>query len=218
MWAAPPRVMDFSKRDWAYASLSPAMSCPLGHLLDHSTLPVACSRAPTFTHFTPGNLPPMNSPLLPVVFPTHATRTKWGFRELTPKEIALCLDALFWIVSNPILSALFVARYRQGLLVPLKLLQASLQACLAAIDPSPPVTSLLSPDSSTPFHKDRPGSWLPLLKKWLPSHWVEAASVSATAAKSDNAKIFTDLWDSRISLVLPCSEAALRMLRSALFG
>ena len=204
--------------DWAYAGLSPAVSRQLGHLLDHSTLPIACSRAPTFAHFTPDDLLPMSGPLLPVVFPTHATRTKWGFRELTPKEIALCLDAPLWITSNPILLVLFVARYRQGLSMPLKLLQAPLQACLAAIDPAPPVTSLLSPASTAPFQEDLRGSWLPSLQKWLPTRWVEAASVSATAAKNDNANIYTDLWDSRISLVLPCSTAVLQTLRRALFG
>ena len=41
----------------------------------------------------------------------RVSRTKWGSRELTPKEIAQCLDApLLWVVSNPIVLAFYVER------------------------------------------------------------------------------------------------------------
>jgi hypothetical protein len=69
---------ELSTRDWDYTGLPQAVSRQLGHLLDHSTLPDVCSREPSFPHLTPEDLLPMTRPLLPVVFPTHATRTKWG--------------------------------------------------------------------------------------------------------------------------------------------
>ena len=42
--------------------------------------------------------------------------------------------------------------------------------------------------------------------------------MSAKAAKHDDAEIYTGIWDSRISSVLPCSSATLLMLRNACFG
>lgn len=204
--------------NWNYTDLPQAVSRQLGHLLDHSTLPTACSREPSFAHLSPEDLLPMTKPLLPVVFPTHATRTNWGSRELTAKEVALCLDAPLWIVSNPVLLSLFVQRYDQGQAIPLKLLQTPLQDCLASIDPSVPIIEPPGPVSSQLFQEDRRGSWLPLLGKWLPSTWVDAASTTAKAAKNDDAEIYTGLWDSRITSVLLSSEVFLRQLRCALFG
>ena len=149
-------------QNWDFRGASPALSRQLGHLLDHSTLPSACAREPTFAHLTPDDLLPMATPLLPVVFPTHATRSKWGVRELTVKEIALCLDAPLWIVSNPVLLGLFSQRHKEGQVIPLKLLQAPLQAFLIALAPVSAGTSdpKVRPRVSS---EDPRGSWLPLL-------------------------------------------------------
>ena len=203
--------------NWRFRGTSPAVSRQLGHLLDHSTLPSACSREPTFAHLTPDELLPMTAPLLPVVFPTHATRSKWGVRELTSKEIALCLDAPLWIISNPVLLGLFSQHHAEGLIIPLKMLQAPLQSLLVALAPASPgplQANVLTPTCS----EDPRGSWLPLLNMWLPHSWVDASSVTAKAAKHDDAEIYTGVWDSRISSVLPCSSATLTTLRTAFFG
>ena len=71
----------------------------------------------------------MTAPLLPVVFSTHATRSKWGVRELISKEIALCLDASLWIVSNPVLLGLFSQHHAEGRIIPLKLFKPRYSPC-----------------------------------------------------------------------------------------
>ena len=134
-------------RDWSHTGLPQVVSRLIGHLLDHSTLHAVFSREPSFAHLKPKDLLPVTRPLLPVVFPTHATLTQWGSRELTSKEVTLCLDAPLWIVSNPTLLALFVQRHAQRRAIPLKLLQAPLQACLALLDPSPPAMVAPGPSS-----------------------------------------------------------------------
>jgi len=206
--------------NWKFRGPALAVSRQLGHLLDHSTLPSACSREPAFAYLSPEDLLPMTGPLLPVVFPTHATRSKWGVRALTSKEIALCLDAPLWIVSNPLLLGLFNQRHAEGHVIPLKLLQAPLQSLLAELAPAPSSKSSVVPPHvvSPDFSEDPRGSWLPRLQTWLPSSWVDASSVTAKAAKHDDAEIYTGVWDSRISSVLPCSSATLVTLRRACFG
>jgi hypothetical protein len=92
-----------STRDWDCTGLPQAVPRQLGDILDHSMLPDVCSREPSFPHLMPEDFLPVARPLLPVGFPTHATHAKWGSRELTPKEVALCLDAPLWIVSHPVL-------------------------------------------------------------------------------------------------------------------
>jgi hypothetical protein len=123
-------------RGWTFDGLPQRVSRSLGHILDHGELPSPCSKEPTFDHLSPSDLLPQDcSNLPPIVFPTHASRTKWGLRDLSPKELSLCYDAPQWVVSNPSLLKLFLERLVEGSLVPLKLLQASLHACLMAIDP-----------------------------------------------------------------------------------
>ena len=119
-------------------------------------------------------------------------------------------------MSNPVLLGLFVDRHGRGQVVPLKLLQAPLQACLDAIDPPLPRLSPSAPDLVAD-REDPRGSWLPSLQKWLPSTWVEAGSVADKAAKHGDAEIYTDFWDTRISSVLPCTAANLRLLRRVSF-
>jgi hypothetical protein len=89
---------------WNYTGLPPAVSRQLGHLLDHSTLPVACSREPSFAHLTPDQLLPMSSPLLPVMFPTPATWLNGDRAISRPKRLlfastphfGLCQILLCW--------------------------------------------------------------------------------------------------------------------------
>jgi hypothetical protein len=86
---------------------------------------------------SPGDRLPRHSNVVsPTVFHAHALRAKWGSRNLSGKELGLYFDAPQWIVSNPALLKLFLARRSEGSFIPSKLLQAPLQVCcLAAIDP-----------------------------------------------------------------------------------
>jgi hypothetical protein len=63
--------------DWRFVGLPVMVRRQVGHFIDHGTLPTACSRAPDFLHLTTQDLLPMSGKLPPIVFPTHATRTKW---------------------------------------------------------------------------------------------------------------------------------------------
>jgi hypothetical protein len=207
-------------RGWVFDGLPQRVSRSLGHILDHGALPSPCSKAPTFDHLSPSDLLPQDcANLSPIVFPTHASRTKWGSRELSAKELSLCYDAPQWLVSNPGLLKLFLERLVEGTLVPLKLLQASLHACLLAIDPpvlDDKVSSVVS--QAVPIVEDPRGTWLPALQRWMPSSWVDAAVVTAKAAKGDDAEVHVALWNSRITSVVPCSDKTLDVLRKYLFG
>jgi hypothetical protein len=206
-------------RSWVHEGLPPMVRRQLGHLLDHGTLPSACVEHPAFPHLSPQDLFPMDRNLPPVVFPSHATRTKWGIRPLTSKEIGLCLDAPLWVVSKPVLLSLFLQRFLDGKVMPLKMLQAPLFACLKYLDSftpeEPPAAAVASP---LPPAEDSRGSWLASLGKWLPPTWVEAGSLSDKAAKADDAAIHTGLWDARISSVLPLAAGLLVCLRKVAFG
>jgi hypothetical protein len=202
-------------RGWTFTGLPRGLSVTSSTTASSQT----CLADPAFDHLSQEDLLPiLATHLLPIVFPTHATRTKWGVRDLTPKEIGLCLDAPQWIVSNPPLLRLFLNRHSEAGVIPLKMLQAPLQACLVAVDPpSAPIIKSLA--TSLEFSLEDPrGSWLPLLDTWLPPTWVDAVTVTAKAAKSDDADVHAALWDSMVSLVLGCHLPTFAQFRRLLFG
>jgi hypothetical protein len=210
-------------RGWKFSGLPGMVNRTVGHILDYSELPKPCSSEPSFRHLSTEERLPFelvsSHVRPPIVFPTHATRTKWGYRGLTPKEISLCMDAPQWIVSNPVLLNLLHLRHSEGGSFPLKVLQAPLQACLLELGASdvPVKPVLLRPFSVSGLENPR-GTWLPTLGKWLPSSWVDAEALTAKAVKADDAAILTALWDARISLVLPCTPKILVVLRRFCFG
>jgi hypothetical protein len=145
-------LLSLSQRDWVIihsdckgrlwerggqsGALPPMLTRSLGHVVDLGELPKPCSRQPSFQHLSPEDLLPILSTCRPtMVFPTHATRSKWGTLVLTAKELGLCLNAPQWIISNPVLLKLLLEKHSEDDAIPLKTLQAPLQQCLRAIDP-----------------------------------------------------------------------------------
>ena len=46
-------------------------------------------------------------------------------------------------------------------------------------------------------------TWLPQFQRFLPGSWADPNLISAKAAKADNAKVATSMWDDRIGLIFP---------------
>ena len=143
----------------------------------------------------------------PVLYPTHFSRTGWGYRKLTPAELAHAYDLPTFIPWE--------SRFKSTI-VPLQLLRVVIDQVLdSASDegrrdrptqrprlhgPSPAVAQ------AAPCAPDR--EFLPGLQCWLPGSWADA-KIAARAVKSDNASVDFSPWHRRISLVLPCDSTTI---------
>ena len=200
-----------SARHWAIPSWPPSVQRNIGHILDHGDRPTPCSALLNFDHLSADSLLPCRATsLLDVAFHSYSSRTNWGRRQLNGKEIAGAMDLPLWFST----SALFGAwwdRHAEGSSIPLKPFQSLLTLWFLSSGDSPELTEPSSEstvEGGVEAASKSPGSleddfWIPELGKLLPGTWVEAGEVSDKAAKSDDAKIHTGLWDERIMLVLP---------------
>ena len=191
-------------RAWTVPPVPPSVRRNLSHVLDHSDRPQECPKVRDFAHLNPNKLLPLGVPLLDVVFPSHCCRTGWGRRPLNDKEIGGAMDLPLWFSTSPLFDA-WSQRHALCKAMPLKLFQTILNGLFRSIDP---VAEVIGREAS-PDLSDLPGLleipdefWIPELNTFLPGSWVDAGEVSAKAAKADNAKIHTGLWDHRITLVL----------------
>jgi hypothetical protein len=203
-------------RDWLMKDRPRTVRRNIGHVLIHSDLPRPCKPDPAFRHLKPDDLYPLDGSDLAVVFPTHATYTHWGHRKLSRKETAYAMDLPVWLVNDDSKLAAWNDRYSRGVTMPLKPFQVVLQLLL---------DSLATPSSEPLVRVQQPlnfvaakSTWLPAIQKRLPHSWAVATAVTAKAVKSDNALTVTDMWDKRVSLVLPWNHTNMAGLRQLAFG
>lgn len=125
----------------------------------------------------------------PILYPTHMCYTGWGKRQLTAVEIADAFDLPSWCDWNP------------GFQVPIKVCLEVLQGFLSDLETtvdSPEPMQVAPAPTYAPKH-----TWLPQFQRFLPGSWADPNLISAKAAKADNAKVATSMWDDRIGLIFP---------------
>jgi hypothetical protein len=182
------------------------ISRTIDHLLKHSVRPKPCHPEELVVpHLLVTDRLSVHRMDQPVLYPSHFSRSGWGYRALTPEELAHAFDL------PPYLS--WDARFR-ATLVPLHLLRVILDQVLdslnLAIQPHPAQRPrlLLSSDSALLAFKSVDQEFLPGLNRWLPGSWSDAP-IAERAVKADNAAVDFSPWHRRISLVLPCNSLTL---------
>jgi hypothetical protein len=99
--------------------------------------------------------------------------------------------------------------------MPLKPLQVVVQLLLDSLAPS---RELAAVESQPENFVAAEASWLPDIQRLLPHSWATTLAITATSAKSDNTRTITDIWDKRVSLVLPWDHTNMAGLRSLALG
>jgi hypothetical protein len=158
---------------------------------------------------------------LPVIHSTFWLSTGVVTRLLSQGELAAILDLPSWVVKDTKMMDAIFKPSGCPVIPPLKVLISVLGTCLAtfantttkALHKRPRLT--LS-GAATPT-KLANGTFLPSLGVHLADSWTTQAAVSADAAKADDAQVPTQLWDNRITLVLPLARGLLLGLRQFLF-
>ena len=143
-----------------------------------------------------------------VVYRSSFSSTGVCSRALTPREIGLAFDYPLWVLPAFEKSPTLISG------PPFKVLSAvwSDFLTITAVDQLP------GPRPERPARWDLPSpppavTWLPLLGRHLPHSWIDPSLVTEKSVKSDRDGVPSQLWDLRISLVLPSSPTALSTLR-----
>jgi hypothetical protein len=152
-----------------------------------------------------------------VLAQTYRSRTGWGHRPLSSSELAILFGLPLYARCQTIPTLVF------EVLLPIQSLQAMLfpfissdsSQTIPAINDTVIPTAVLPPIQSL-LHtvSDSDQTWLPSLGRFLPHTWVDETLITTKAAKGDNADIPVHLWNSRITLVIPCPISLLDLLRS----
>ena len=150
----------------------------------------------------------------PLVFSSTFSATGFCMRELTPREIALAFDFPLWAVPCVALSLLAGSTEP---LVPLKIVDAAWSSFVT--QPTSAGVSVTSfPQGAThaaiATETTVGSTWLSALGRRLPHTWIDPALVTTKSVKADREGVPSQLWDLRISLVLPVTPSALLALRS----
>jgi hypothetical protein len=203
-------------RNWKMKDWPATVRRDIGHVLVHSDIPRACAQFPSFPHLRTDQLYPLDGLDLPVVFHSFGTYTNWGRRKLSYKELGYAMDLPVWVVSDKGHLQTWLVRYLNGLSCPLKPIQVATQLLLHSRHPGIPYAD--SPTKTPPLIAIPMSTFLPKLGCTLPNAWATTSAITATAVKSDNAHIATEMWDQRVSLVLPWSHVAMAGLRKLAFG
>jgi hypothetical protein len=125
-----------------------------------------------------------------ILYPTtHVTYTDWGSRSLTKSEFADAFDLPLWCPWNAAITVLIK--------ICLEILQGFLVQHATEL---PEAANILTVKSvpSIPKH-----TWLASLQCFLPGSLAVPALISVKAAKADDAKVPTSMWNDRITLVRP---------------
>jgi hypothetical protein len=206
-------------RDWQMDRWPRTVRRDIGHVLIHSDMPRACQPDPSFIHLKTEQLYPLDGSDLPIVFHSYGTYTNWGFRKLSHKETAYAMDLPVWLVNDACGLQLWLERHHRGLVFPLKPLQIGLQVLLHDLKGETPEyepQNALRVQSTEDTPQD--STWLPALNRFLPVSWARIEAVSAKAVKADDAPVPTDMWDRRVTLVLPWDHTNMAGLRTLVFG
>ena len=196
---------------WAIPSLPPSVRRNIGHVLEHGDRPTPCCETLNFPHLSVNSLLPLKELIfLDVAFHSYSSRTNWGRRQLNRKEIAGAMDLPLWFSTSSLFDDWY-CRYLQGTSIPLKPFQTLMGLFLKSSE-----SCSGPPSTPAPTCGDSVGGpakeheltladdfWIESLEKMLPGSWVRAGVVSDKAAKADDARVHTSLWDQRIVLVLP---------------
>ena len=204
-------------RHWFIPPLPDSVRRNLGHVLDHGDRPSPCSASLDFPHLSTASLLPIKESLLvDVAFHTYASRTGWGRRKLNRKEIAGAMDLPLWFSTSSSFDR-WCQRFELGRCLPLKPFQSVMKLFLKSVSSgddvaSGPALPRKLPAALLPLVQD--DFWIDALGKMLPGSWVQEGVISDKAAKSDDAKIHTGLWDQRVTLVIPSiTENDLELVR-----
>ena len=133
------------------------VSRSLGHVLKHSVRPFPCNPTLEEPHYKTSDSLSLTQLEIPILYPTHFSRTGWGKRVLEPEELRLAFELPDDIVWNPEFP---------HVILPLELFPAVVEVVLEVL--IPPTTSRtikrakFIPEESA-VCEDR--SWLPTLGK-----------------------------------------------------
>jgi hypothetical protein len=185
----------------------------IGHILDHGIRPIflAGSVAETLASrqqdfYVSNSLLDPRYLERPVAYQTSYSSSRWGSRALTPDEIGLA----FGLPARLSLGGLGLEMFP---IVPLQVLSGALDSLGGS---STRVLQPLDTPSRRVLAPIPLSTWLPSIGKRLDHSWIDITAVSAKAAKNDNSRVPTHMWDQRILLPLPHTEAGLPYLRSRL--
>ena len=172
------------------------LSRTLGHVIKYSTRPKVCDPDPGVDHYKRSDLLSLSWPRKPILFPTYMSRTGWGIRPLSDKELASCFDLPDYLP--------WTDRYLTDI-VALQMCRSVIDCVIGENDQEPPRQKAKvegkTDDSFISSAQDV--VWLPLINRWLPGSWADA-DIADKAVKSDNAPVDFKPWQRRIQLVLPC--------------
>jgi hypothetical protein len=201
-------------KNWSRPLPSPRVQRNLGHMIDHGVRCKPSSRLQTLEFLDPLCLLPTHRKTLLLLYPTHSTGTGWGSRDITNSEIGHAFDLPLWFLmhSEGLQEWLNENEAHQ---VPMKVFHTVLDDFIA-LQPrrsAPNPTHLMRAPIADLNIVTFPG-----ISKPLQPIWSTFGTITAKAVKSDDAKIDTMMWDSRVTLVLPISSRVLNRLRACIMG
>ena len=175
----------------------------IGHVIKYSVRPCVCDLIPSVSHYVLDDLLSLSFPRRPVVYPTYMSKTGWGMRELIDEELSSCFELPDYVP--------WIDRFLRDI-VPLQLCRTVIDVVTRSetVDPPRPRPTMVIEDDDFGSTSNQDVVWLPLIEKWLPGNWADAA-ISDKAVKSDNAPVDFGPWHRRIQLVLPCPVATLSL-------
>ena len=191
----------FGTRSLPTLDLPKGLQRSLAHVLKCSVRPIACSPELNTPHYTLHDRLSVSLPSKPVLYTTYMSHTGWGQRSLTPNELGACFDLPGFVEWDP--------RFLVDI-APLQLFRSIID-WVTEIDSPPRPTKCLKGIRNTTSSASADGVWLATINAWLPGSWA-AGNISDKAVKSDDARIDTQPWHKRISLVLPCRSRDLSIL------
>jgi hypothetical protein len=183
----------------------------IGHILDHSIRPVplAASEVESLGHldfYVSDSLLDPRFLERPVAYQTSYSSSQWGSRLLTAEEIGISFG--------------LPGRLRVGGLTTAMFPFVPVQVLAGCLDSLGKVTGRLFQPLSTPGPKVLAPvptfTWLPSIGQRLDHSWIDQSAVSSKAAKCDDARVMTHMWDRRVVLPLPGTQEGLPFLRSRL--
>ena len=173
----------------------------LGDYLDYSIPPeMVHTTSPSISYTT---LLPIDNIGALVYYPTHFSHNGFGYRRLSAQELLYVFEVPFQLSITATTLPI----------IPISIIETLLAPLLESGPIVLPTASVILP----PIDDDVGFTYLPLINKQLPHAWCAQASTSIGAAESDEAQVDVNLWNNRVSLVLPhVSTSSLNFLRRRL--
>ena len=165
----------------------------LGDFLDFSIPPFTCKTPPVM--ISHNSLLPWEQIYQMVQYPSHFSKTGYGYRYLTATEMHKILGL------HPIYPVSCTTSHQLPFIVPLQILEHLLLPVLKHHDlpQSPEVVNPHFP----PIYEDKGFHPIAALNMNLSNDWYLSAPPSTSAVKDDTAAINEHIWDQRILLLFP---------------